>query len=271
MTNRCITGGKHQQRFKSYENTTHSELFSNFDTWYEWALTKEGFMCVDDKGFLYQLDKDILGGGSVYSEDSCCFVPPYINGYMNSFKKFPNFKRDKEFFASVYDSEFSTLDERVLEKFFEISKFNYSLDKEDRRTEKEQEEYLNSKQIKFRMDLEINKILFVKDDIDVMTGVVFTNGCYKVPSHIVPEGLDFKNSFDDVLDCVICKFNFRISKVVNIFNNLSSGVEYDFINSNRYDDCVNKIESLRSTLDKIILDKIISGEVRLKKWVLVDR
>ena len=51
--------------------------FQNFATWYD-ANYREG----------YHLDKDLLGDGSHYGPESCCFVPQEINGlFVNNGKK----------------------------------------------------------------------------------------------------------------------------------------------------------------------------------------
>lgn len=73
MINRCYNEGVHK-RFPQYEDCTVCEewkSFSNFREWYKNA--KYGNKPLD-------LDKDILfKGNTVYSPETCCLVPKYIN------------------------------------------------------------------------------------------------------------------------------------------------------------------------------------------------
>lgn len=64
----------------SYESCTVSDNFKHFSYFKEWRKDQTGFNSVDEKGRLFNLDKDILvKGNKVYSEDTCCFVPQEIN------------------------------------------------------------------------------------------------------------------------------------------------------------------------------------------------
>ena len=59
----------------SYQEVEMSENFQRYSYFKEWCNKQIGF---DQVG--WQLDKDILfKGNKVYSEDTCCFVPPEIN------------------------------------------------------------------------------------------------------------------------------------------------------------------------------------------------
>ena len=59
----------------SYQEVEMSENFKRYSYFKEWCNKQIGF---DQVG--WQLDKDILfKGNKVYSEDTCCFVPPEIN------------------------------------------------------------------------------------------------------------------------------------------------------------------------------------------------
>lgn len=85
MTNRCKLDGRHQKIYKDYVGVTLSDEFKNFDDWVEWATTKFGFMCEDSNGNLYQQDKDLLSNKRVYSKETCCFIPPKLNGLLKMF------------------------------------------------------------------------------------------------------------------------------------------------------------------------------------------
>lgn len=74
MITRCYNENL-RYRHPSYKDCTVSENFkylSNFKEWYHKQIGS------DQEG--WHLDKDILvKGNKVYSEDTCCFVPPDIN------------------------------------------------------------------------------------------------------------------------------------------------------------------------------------------------
>lgn len=64
----------------AYNETSCSENFKHYSFFYEWCHKQIGFGNKDNKGKLWQLDKDLLVGGSkVYSEDTCIFLPQEIN------------------------------------------------------------------------------------------------------------------------------------------------------------------------------------------------
>ena len=72
MMQRCYSQ-KHKTLYPAYLNCSTSDNFKNFTFFEKWANSQVGF----DKNF--DLDKDILGCGSVYHEDICVFVPREIN------------------------------------------------------------------------------------------------------------------------------------------------------------------------------------------------
>mgnify|MGYP007124213904 CR=1 FL=1 len=74
MIKRCYSS-KVQQKRQTYIGCSVCEewkYFSNFKQWYD-TNYKEGF----------DLDKDILvEGNKIYSPDTCCFVPHYLNSVL---------------------------------------------------------------------------------------------------------------------------------------------------------------------------------------------
>jgi hypothetical protein len=67
----------------SYRGATCSENFKSYEFFYEWCQEQVGFLNRDEKGKLWQLDKDILAKGCKhYSEDTCVFVPRRVNNLL---------------------------------------------------------------------------------------------------------------------------------------------------------------------------------------------
>lgn len=64
---------------KYYEEVGISEMFKSYDLWCEWAREQKGFLNTEYNGKIWSIDKDILGDGTIYSEDVCVFVPTEIN------------------------------------------------------------------------------------------------------------------------------------------------------------------------------------------------
>lgn len=67
------------KRLDSYSNVSVSENFKNFDWWCDWAYKQKGFLLQDTNNKIRPIDKDIVGDGTIYSEDVCVFVPLVIN------------------------------------------------------------------------------------------------------------------------------------------------------------------------------------------------
>ena len=64
-----------RDKLPSYKDVEMSENFKFYSYFKEWCNQQVGF---NEDG--WQLDKDILSKGvKLYSEDTCCFVPPEIN------------------------------------------------------------------------------------------------------------------------------------------------------------------------------------------------
>ena len=86
MLTRCYGAIQHKEG-SSYKGCNMSEYFLYYPNFKEWCLNQVGFCAVDDKGKIFQLDKDILvEGNKVYGEDTCCFVPAEINGLQLTLK-----------------------------------------------------------------------------------------------------------------------------------------------------------------------------------------
>lgn len=78
LLRRC--GLKYQSVNAAYSEVTCSINFKSYTFFYEWCQEQAGFGNRDEKGMLWQLDKDILvKGNRLYSEDTCVFVPKRLN------------------------------------------------------------------------------------------------------------------------------------------------------------------------------------------------
>lgn len=74
MLRRCYDPNFHERR-PTYKMCTVAKEFHKFSEFLKWHISETG----SDNGG-WALDKDILvKGNKIYSEDTCCFVPPEIN------------------------------------------------------------------------------------------------------------------------------------------------------------------------------------------------
>lgn len=81
MLGRCYNE-KLRLKYKSYKGCSVSPYFLNYQNFKDWCEQQVGF---NQEG--WHLDKDILvKGNKIYSEDTCCFVPPELNALLTSTK-----------------------------------------------------------------------------------------------------------------------------------------------------------------------------------------
>lgn len=245
MTNRCLAEGQHKKNYPTYLLATCSETFKNFDSWVDWAEKQVGYMCEDKNGNLYQLDKDFISETSHYSEDTCLFVPPYINGFHKNTSPTSKY----EFMCRFLDEDFSTLDERALDFIFSRIGFGASL------IERIDESMVMSKSdaiLKGR----VAGMLGNFDKSDVMTGVKFVDGFYTYVFNLF--GVSVRSAkFSDVKDCVLHKY----AKMKEILVEVIEKENHVFTT-----------EGCNTLLEKInlVVEDINSGSVKFKKYVLVD-
>lgn len=109
MIARSTKGSAYQKVYPAYRGVTRSKMFDNFDSWVEWAQGQPFFMCLYE-GYLCQLDKDLKGSGEYYSENTCCFLPTFIN---SGLKGNMDVDRVKSF---LYQDEcFELIDDKLME------------------------------------------------------------------------------------------------------------------------------------------------------------
>lgn len=88
MKQRC-TSKRSQSVRKSYVGCTIQADWLSYDVWVDWAREQSGFGLLDQYGRRFQIDKDLLGSGMHYSEDTCCFIPKELNQfYINNHRGF---------------------------------------------------------------------------------------------------------------------------------------------------------------------------------------
>lgn len=56
--------------------------FESFSDFCDFCMSCPGFGRLDENGNPYALDKDIIGDGTSYSKDTCCFVPLSVNNLL---------------------------------------------------------------------------------------------------------------------------------------------------------------------------------------------
>lgn len=72
-------------RKTAYKDVVVSDNFKDYDFFYEWYNNQIGAHCFDENGRSFELDKDLLGDGLLYSENTCVIIPKELN---NTFKVF---------------------------------------------------------------------------------------------------------------------------------------------------------------------------------------
>ena len=75
MISRCKFGGVHPQT--SYAGCTVSDSFKDFQQFTDWHVSQIGY-CLEG----YDIDKDFLGDGKIYSEDVCVLIPNALNKFL---------------------------------------------------------------------------------------------------------------------------------------------------------------------------------------------
>lgn len=86
VNNRGSGKEKFLDRMPCYTGVTND--FADFQSFTDWCHTQEGYFEKDSTGLFWQIDKDILSPGSKsYSEDTCCFVPSYVNSVLLTRRK----------------------------------------------------------------------------------------------------------------------------------------------------------------------------------------
>ena len=73
MVNRVYSEKEHSRKPR-YKEVRISEDWHSFSNFRKWMVLQAW----ENK----ELDKDLLGDGTLYSKDTCCFLPSYMNKFM---------------------------------------------------------------------------------------------------------------------------------------------------------------------------------------------
>lgn len=81
MYQRCTSERSKSKRPHYRDTKLHKDwyIFKNFA---EWAEKQVGYGLTGLDGHTFQIDKDLLGKGDVYSPESCCFLPKEVNAFL---------------------------------------------------------------------------------------------------------------------------------------------------------------------------------------------
>lgn len=75
MIFRCYADSRDESVFRNYSDCSVCEEWHNFQNFAEWCQTQPEMLFEDSS-----IDKDIkVKGNKIYSPETCCFVPQYIN------------------------------------------------------------------------------------------------------------------------------------------------------------------------------------------------
>lgn len=79
MQTRCREFGKNGRPNPTYTGAVCE--FGSFHDFVEWGIKQVGY------GEGFELDKDLIGRGGVYSPDDCVYLPKHINGFISPVKR----------------------------------------------------------------------------------------------------------------------------------------------------------------------------------------
>ena len=260
MTSRCNSRGAYQVNQPTYVGVTTSEEFADYDKWCSWAENKVGFMTVDENGRLWQLDKDLLATGNLhYSRDTVCFLPASVNSRLGSFAKAEH-KLKEKMFKDVYDEYFHVFDDEVLEAFFGLSKFDFTLSKSDRITLEEHNKILESKERTRTFYGKVSNMLNNTTE-EIGAAINFKNGMYVVNTSCC--GVRFNNSYKCIKEASLAKVNFKIERIKTIIEEIEIPVELSEENfHDKFLQILDHFENQKYQLE--------NGLMKLKQWVQID-
>lgn len=260
LVSRTKEGSKFRENQPTYKEVSIEDYLLDFDNWCSWANTQPCYMWEDENGRLFQLDKDLLiDGNTIYSRDTVCFIPASLNSLIAHSK---SFYTKREMFNKVFTKYFNILDERVIEKFMDMCKMDYTLSKEPRLSVDEWNDIVANREHDLPVISKLTGILQWNDWNEPQQSIVFVNGKYKVSVMYGSKKL-VQDIFTDVKEAVLAKLIAKSEKVLELKFEVENFKYYD---KNEY------LEYLNDMYVKLLgtISKVNNGEIKLKKWVMVD-
>lgn len=215
LTNRCLEGGAYQRNQPTYLGCKLAEEFKSFDDFVDWAETQAGFMWVNSKNQLWQLDKDLLGNGLLYSKDTVCFLPIRLNSMLTSVQTQKNFGY-KEVLNEIIENYFEIVSEDVIEGLISKIGFDCGLNKQERITI---EQYEKDQQRVKEGVLFCSKVMWIESTLsgfeNLYANITFKDGFYHlVVSSVIYTTLNAKSDSIKKILLIKCdKFLERLEEI----------------------------------------------------------
>lgn len=258
LTGRTTKGSAALRERPDYYGCTLDERFNSFDKWVEWAETKVGFMCVDDKGNIYQLDKDLMNypnKNKHYSPDNCVFLPPKINSRLGTIHKSVSLDSRRSFFLDVFEDYFTTLDEDALGKLIEICDHNNGLN---------QYKLISDETRRIRNDLGTfsSTVSIWRSDVDINSSVIFQDGKYKY--QMLRGGKQVgKGNYKCPKECIKDLITARLSLIDEVLDNHMEDITDCW---EQRENCLENIKLRRFKLEEALV-KMEKGETKVLKYI----
>lgn len=244
------------ERRPDYFGCTLSEELKAFDDWVSWAETKVGFMCTDENGNVYQLDKDLLSypnKNKEYNPENCVFLPPSINSGLGQLGRIKLLETKRKFFNDSFENYFETLDEDALGKLIEICGHEHGLNKFEVTTE-------NMLLLRSKYGVLFSKITQWEDCIDV-NSFSFVDGMYSYKSKLKSD------RFPSAKETLLFRLNNRLSELETASKELKLDKVENLGKWYRIDEVEQLIEKKILTYKNLVSD-VETGAVKLPHYVL---
>ena len=244
------------ERRPDYFGCTLSEELKTFDDWVSWAETKVGFMCTDENGNVYQLDKDLLSypnKNKEYNPENCVFIPQSVNSGLSQLGRIKLLETKRKFFNDSFENYFETLDEDALGKLIEICGHEHGLNKFEVTTE-------NMLLLRSKYGVLFSKITQWEDCIDV-NSFSFVDGMYSYKSKLKSD------RFPSAKETLLFRLNNRLSELETASKELKLDKVENLGKWYRIDEVEQLIEKKRLTYKNLVSD-VETGAIKLPHYVL---
>ena len=247
------------ERRPDYFGCTLDEQFSTFDKWVEWAETKVGFMCTDEDGDVYQLDKDLMNlpeKNKHYSPNNCVFLPKEINIGLSHLPRARHLGTKRKVFIDAFDKYFETLDEDALGKLIEVCGHNYGLDKFEVKTEE-------TLKVRNKYDVLLSKIYNWEDNIDV-SNFKFSDGEYSYKQTLKI------HRYSTAKEAILARVGTRLLELETAAKDLESDKTSGLGNLNNWWRLgeVEKVLNAKLITHRKMVSDVETGKIKLPHYVL---